>query len=101
MFVARAAENRVFMATCHRVGKDKEFCFIGKSKIIDPEGKILASAGDDEEVIRAEIDLSQARQKRTRVVPGKYEMTVFASRRPELYGELMDESLNVEELGEG
>jgi len=100
MCLARAAENRVFFATANRVGTENGFRFIGRSKIIDPVGTVLAAAGVEEDVIQAEIDLSQARIKRTRQVPGKYETTVFSSRRPKLYESLMDESLNVEQLCE-
>jgi predicted amidohydrolase len=98
MCIARAAENRVFFATADRVGSENGFRFIGRSKIIDPVGKVLASAGSEEEVLIADVDLALARQKRTVNVPGKYEMAVFASRRTELYGPLLDPSLNVEEL---
>lgn len=100
MCLARAAENRVFFATANRVGTENGFRFIGRSKIIDPVGTVLAAAGTEEETIQAEIDLSQARIKRTRLVPGKYETTVFSSRRPELYEPLMDKNLNVEQLCE-
>ena len=86
--VTRATENRMFVATCDRVGEENGFKFIGKSKIIHPSGKILASAGDQQETILADIELSQADQKRVVTVPGKYEIEVFKARRPELYGEL-------------
>lgn len=95
---ARAAENRVFMATCNRVGTENGFTFIGRSKIIGVGGEILASAGAHEETIIADIDLPEARKKRTVNVPGKYEMTIFTCRRPEMYGDLMDAGRNVEEL---
>lgn len=95
---ARAAENRVFMATCNRVGKETDFTFIGRSKIIGVTGEVLASAHGHEQTIIADVDLAEARQKRTVNVPGKYEMSIFASRRPELYGDLLKEELNVEEL---
>lgn len=88
--VARAAENRVFVATCNRVGEENGFTFIGQSKIIDIGGKVLAAAGSEEEVIQANIDLSQARQKRTIAIPGKYETEVFASRNPSLYGAIVE-----------
>jgi predicted amidohydrolase len=87
--VARAAENKVFFATCDRVGEENGFRFIGRSKIIGPSGKVLASAGDQEQVISAEIDLAEARQKRTVNIPGKYELDLFGCRRPELYLELV------------
>lgn len=86
--IARAAENRVFVATCNRTGDENGFEFIGRSKIVDPLGQVLASAGAGSEVIEADVDLGQARKKRTVTIPGKYETEVFASRRPELYGEL-------------
>lgn len=88
--VARAAENRVFVATCNRVGNENGFEFIGQSKIIDISGKIHAAAGAVEEIIICDIDLAQARQKRTVNIPGKYETEVFASRRPELYGPIIE-----------
>ncbi len=83
--IARAAESRVFLATCDRVGIEAGFHFIGQSKIISPDGAVLASAGDSEEVIVADIDLSQARQKRRVVIPGEYETDSVGSRRPALY----------------
>jgi predicted amidohydrolase len=84
--IARAAENRVFVATCNRVGEENGFHFIGHSKIVGPDGKVLAAAGGSEEVITADVDLAEARIKRNVMIPGKYETTVFDSRRPELYG---------------
>jgi predicted amidohydrolase len=88
--IARAAENRIFLATCDRVGTENGFRFIGKSKIIAPNGKVLASAEDGEETIIADIDLSEARTKRTVVVPGEYETEAIASRRPQLYRRLSE-----------
>lgn len=86
--IARAAENRVFVATCNRVGLENGFRFIGRSKIVEPGGKVVAAAGTDSEIIVANIDLAEARIKRNVMIPGKYETAVFESRRPELYGEI-------------
>lgn len=83
--IARAAENKVFVATCNRVGEENGFKFIGGSKIIHPSGRVLVAAGDDEEIIAADIDVIEARQKRNVNIPGEYETETFASRRPELY----------------
>ena len=88
--VARAAENRIFVATCNRVGEENGFSFIGQSKIIDVSGKVLAAAGSVEETIIADIDMLVARQKRTVAIPGKYETEVFASRNTSLYGPILD-----------
>ena len=82
--VVRAAENRVFVATCNRVGAERAFRFIGRSKVVGLDGGVLAAAGDGEETLVADLDLPLARQKRRVVVPGEYETDVFA-RRPELY----------------
>jgi predicted amidohydrolase len=86
--LVRAAENKVFLATCDRVGTENGTHFIGLSKIIDPYGRVLASAGDSEAIIEADIDLSRARDKRNVIIPGKYEITIEESRRPQLYGNL-------------
>ncbi|MEQ1822193.1 MAG: carbon-nitrogen hydrolase family protein [Fimbriimonadaceae bacterium] len=83
--IARAAENKIFFATCDRVGSERGFNFIGRSKIIAPSGAVLASAGDQEEVIVAELNVALARAKRTITIPGKYEIDVIAKRRPDLY----------------
>lgn len=83
--IARAAENRVFFAACNRVGHENGFTFFGQSKIVSPTGQVLACAGDGEESIFAEIDLTEARTKRTVNIPGEYEIDVMGCRRPELY----------------
>lgn len=83
--IARAAENKVFMATCNRVGVENGTTFIGKSKIIHCSGKVIAAAGDEEEILIADIDVEESRQKRIVNIPGEYEMEVFKSRHPGLY----------------
>jgi len=83
--IARAVENRVFFATCDRVGTENGVKFIGLSKIVDIAGKVLASAGDQAETLVADVDLPRAREKRIVNVPGEYEMEVLKSRVPELY----------------
>ena len=59
--VTRAVENHVFVMTCNRVGEERTFSFIGRSKIIDPDGKILAGAEGVACILSAEIDLTLAR----------------------------------------
>lgn len=92
--IARAAENRVFFASCNRVGHENGFDFIGRSKIIDPNGGVIAAAGSAEETIIAELDLSESRLKRRVMIPGKYEIDVFACRNPELYASLAPTTQN-------
>lgn len=87
---ARAVENRVFLAACNRVGCENGFDFIGLSGIYGITGNTIAKADEIEEVLIAEVDLESARNKRITNIPGKYEMTVFESRRPGLYGSLTE-----------
>jgi len=89
--VARAAENRIFLLTANRVGRERRAEFCGWSQIVDPYGRRLAEAGETEEALLvAEIDLEQARDK-DYVIPGEYELYLFGDRRPELYGALVEE----------
>lgn len=88
--IVRAAENRVFLATCDRVGHENGFDFIGLSKIVSPVGNVRTAAGTGEEIIVADIDLAEARIKKNVVVPGEYETTIFECRRPELYLPLVE-----------
>lgn len=82
---ARAAENRVFFATCNRVGTENGTTFFGRSRIIGLEGEVIAEAGAEPCVITANIDLTLARQKTRVVIPGEYETDTFATRQPDIY----------------
>ena len=83
----RAIENKVYVVWCNRVGEERGYPFRGRSKIMDPMGMALARASDnDEEIIYAEIDPSNARQKRITHFAGEWELDRFGDRRPELYG---------------
>ena len=86
LVIARAAENKIFVVSSNRVGTERGFNFIGKSKLISPMGEVLASAGNGEDILIADMDFSLSRNKRNVTVPGKHETTIFESRRPELYG---------------
>jgi predicted amidohydrolase len=89
--VARAAENRIFLLTANRVGRERTGEFCGWSQIVDPFGVRLAEAGPTEEVLLvAEIDVEQARDK-DYVIPGEYELYLFGDRRPELYRTLVED----------
>jgi predicted amidohydrolase len=94
--VARAAENRIYLLTANRVGKERSGEFCGWSQIVDPYGTRLAEAGETEEALLvAEIDVAKARDK-DYVVPGEYELYLFGHRRPELYGALVEETQAVQ-----
>jgi predicted amidohydrolase len=89
--LARAAENRIYLLTANRVGKERWGEFCGWSQIVDPFGKRLAEADETEEkLLVADIDLEKARDK-DYVIPGEYELYLFGDRRPGLYGALVEE----------
>ncbi len=55
----RAIENSAFLISSNCVGKMRGFQFCGHSMMVDPWGTILASGGDEECIVRAEIDLQK------------------------------------------
>ena len=77
MLPARAAENGIWIAVADKVGLESESVLnCGGSCIIDPEGRIEASAGSSkEEILLADIDLS---------LPGP----LFPERHPSRYSAL-------------
>lgn len=85
---ARACENRVFFASCNRIGTERGFSFIGRSRVYDVVGDIVADAIEGAGVVSAEVDLTRARVKRVERSADDA-MEIMASRRPELYSPLV------------
>jgi omega-amidase len=56
---ARAIENQFFVIAANRVGQDHTGHFFGHSMIVSPAGEVIAEAGEDEEIIIAQIDLGE------------------------------------------
>lgn len=54
---ARAIENQAYVVGVNRCGADPNVSYAGESMIIGPRGEILADAGPDEGVIRANADV--------------------------------------------
>lgn len=87
----RALENNVYFAAVNRIGDERGFSFIGKSKICDPLGKILGFCPHaDEAIFYADIDVKFARRKHLVAVPGKHEVNRIEDRRPDTYGSLTE-----------
>jgi len=63
---ARALENQCFLVSANSVGLNGGSQFVGHSMMVNPWGIILASGGDDETVLRAEVDLREVRSARER-----------------------------------
>ncbi len=84
-------ENGVYFAAVNRIGKERGFSFIGRSRICDPVGATIESADHTEEaVLRATVDVDVSREKRLVRVPGKHAIDRMADRRPEMYGPLCE-----------
>jgi 5-aminopentanamidase len=87
----RAMENHVYFAAVNRVGTERGFTFIGKSRIVAPGGKTLQLADDHSECILYDtIDPKLARNKLLVNVPGEHEVHRLLDRRPDLYGPIVE-----------
>ena len=64
LLVARAIENQAYVVGVNRVGRDPSHAYNGRSLIIDPQGEILADAGENEGCIRWQLDLGSLRKYR-------------------------------------
>lgn len=78
---SHAVANGCFVASVNRVGTEGELTFWGASFICGPFGKVLAQAGDTEEILMAEVDFS-AVEKQRRTWP------YFRDRRTDTYADL-------------
>jgi predicted amidohydrolase len=75
----RAVENGIFFLSCNRSGTQGRFSFLGRSIVISPHGRVLAaSSTEDEEVIRAEMDLAD-------VVAYRMSVGIIADRKQDAY----------------
>lgn len=88
---ARALENNMYVLTVNRVGQERGFSFIGKSKLCNPGGGTLAFANhSNEELVYGEIDPAWARRKHLVNIPGQHEVHRVRDRRPECYGPICE-----------
>jgi predicted amidohydrolase len=74
-----AFQNGYFAALVNRVGREEVNHFAGESFIVDPDGRVIARAPQDEEfILQGECDLSR--------IPGSFAKRHFLQdRRPEFY----------------
>lgn len=61
---ARAIENQAYVIGVNRIGSDPYYRYAGQSVVVDPQGEIVADAGDSARVIHATLDLGTLRQYR-------------------------------------
>ena len=76
--VARAIENQIFVVCCNSCGTAGKTVYGGNSSVIEPFGKTLALAGENEEIITAACDMQILSDIRGSI-------PVFRDRRTELY----------------
>jgi predicted amidohydrolase len=62
---ARAIENQAWVMGVNRIGQDSFYSYNGRSIIVDPQGEIVADAGETEGTIQATLDLETLRKYRT------------------------------------
>jgi len=77
---ARAIENQLFIVAANRIGTDGPgLAFGGASRVIDPQGALLASASETEEkLLLVDLDLGVVKQTRA-------QLQIHQDRRPDLY----------------
>ncbi|MEH7114382.1 carbon-nitrogen hydrolase family protein [Neobacillus niacini] len=73
---ARAIENTMFVCGANLVGKN----FTGRSMVVDPMGVILASGGEEETIIMADMNLE-------RILRVREKLPSVRNRKPEFYRE--------------
>ena len=60
----RALENQCFLISANSAGINCGSQFVGHSMVIDPWGTILAGAGDEEMIVKTDIDAAKVAQAR-------------------------------------
>jgi predicted amidohydrolase len=87
--VARAIENTAFLAYVNLVGVEDGLQFWGGSRLIGPQGRILAKARcDEEDLVIGEVDYTDIRSVET-FVPTLRDL------RPELFDKLKKSAENL------
>ncbi|MEH7306143.1 carbon-nitrogen family hydrolase [Neobacillus drentensis] len=78
LLIARAIENQCYVIACNRSGQDPNNHFAGHSMIIDPWGEVIAEAGNNQEILTAEIEMDLVKEIRSQI-------PIFTDRKPEYY----------------
>lgn len=76
---SRAIENQLFVIGCNGCGMEGDTRYGGASAIVSPTGKVLAEAGDEEEMITASLDFGEMEGFRRH-------LPCFSDRLPGSYG---------------
>jgi beta-ureidopropionase len=85
---AAAVANGLFVALANRVGVDDTLAFFGRSFAVDPYGRVLARAPEDDvALLLVDLDLDLVEQARR-------DMPFLRDRRPDTYGALLSRGSN-------
>jgi predicted amidohydrolase len=60
----RALENEAFLVSSNCVGVTRGKQFVGHSMVVDPWGSVVAGSGDEETVVRADVDPAMVQRVR-------------------------------------
>ncbi len=82
-WMARAAENGVYLIAANRYGLERGVQFSGGSAIIDPDGDLQAVLDDGDGIVWGWVDPARARDKRPLTARAE---DLMADRRPDAYG---------------
>jgi predicted amidohydrolase len=61
----RAMENQIFLGYANRVGQEHDLTFVGLSSIRGPRGEALAQAGEEAELLLADLDRAAILRERS------------------------------------
>lgn len=76
-----AFQNGYFTALCNRVGEEPKLTFAGESFVCDPDGTVIAKAGEGtDEILYCDIDLESIKRSHAKRL-------FYRDRRPELYAD--------------
>lgn len=92
---ARAIENQIWIISSNWVGNIGGGQYCGKSNIVDPTGYILATCGQEEKIVYAEVDIKEG------ILQNRAErlQTNMRERKPHAY-KLLSSGLGVQNLTE-
>lgn len=90
---ARAIDNSVYLVMANMAGRDGDLDFFGRSRIISPQGRILAEGGEGpqhQELVVADIALDEDQ--------GDLPFRLIDRRRPDLYGDILQPNPNLQSV---
>ncbi len=87
----RAIDNSVYLVMANMAGRDGDLDFFGRSRIISPQGRVLAEGGEGpqyQELVVADIALGEDQ--------GNLPFRLIDRRRPDLYDDILQPNPNLQ-----